>query len=223
MSERPIIFSAPMVWAILEGRKTQTRRVVKPQPDAVTRGEPYQWEYHGAMSPPEAIPIPCPYGVPGDRLLVREAFQYSTDARGTAVMVYAADDSARFLLAEDGGEGDLCGLGGVADRSRCGPVDRWRSPIHMPRWASRLTLVVKAVRVERVQAISEGDAIAEGVGEADGRCPWCSFGCSRVEGFRVLWDSINGTAHPWESNPWVWVVEFQRAGGPQPQGEGGTP
>lgn len=205
--ERPILFSSPMVRAILEGRKSQTRRVVKPQPDAESV---MHMVYAGGSGRSESRR--CPYGVPGDRLWVREKHQHTTTARGEGVIVYAADDEARFLLAEDGGEGDLCGVGGKADRSRCLPIDRWRPSIHMPRWASRLTLEVVSVRAERLQSITWSDAIAEGMKDPrrsvlrthpiDPRAP-------RVQ-YAALWDEINGKGS-WESGPWVWVVEFRRS------------
>lgn len=172
MKERPILFSGPMVNAIREERKTQTRRVVKPQPEL----ESNEWHYEksrglsvdhyywkdGSPANDKLVAEQCPYGVPGDRLWVREAWAKSSCDRGSGVIRYAADDTARFVVAEDGGEGDWCGLAGVADASRCLPVDRWRPSIHMPRWACRLVLEVVSVRVERLQAISEADAIAEG-------------------------------------------------------------
>ena len=190
-----------MVRAILENRKTQTRRVVK-NAHIITCDD-----RTGATD------TKCPYGVPGDRLWVKESHQHSTDARGNSVIVYAADDAAFFLLAEDNGEGDLCGVGGKADRSRCYPIDRWRPSIHMHRWASRITLEVVSIRVERVQEISVSDALAEGMiptwnGESSPGVP-CP---NELQQFRDLWIKINGPAS-WESNIWAWVVEFKRIGG----------
>lgn len=212
MTERPIIFSGPMVRAILEGRKTQTRRVVRwnsRRADEVDDGEGEgngfivlqggEWwpcyRYDG-----NEIPLGCPYGVPGDRLWVRETWQ-NVGAMCENEIIYAADDQDA--------------------------VNRWRSPIHMPRWASRITLEVVGVRVERVQDITEEDARAEGVQtEADfygdkniktylGSTPWHRYNAdacaaaSAAESFMTLWESINGKGS-WDANPWVWVVEYRR-------------
>ena len=195
MKERPILFSGPMVRAILEGRKTQTRRVVKPQPPTafvtvrVEDGTQFSWclRNQSAFDLPESaadwLTLRCPYGVPGDRLWVRETWGSCT-TNGTVCSGYRADVALRPEI-EAG-------------------VDRWRPSIHMPRWASRLLLEVKAVRVERLQEISEDDAFAEGISGGD----WLG---NPVGTYRELWDSINAKrGHSWESNPWVWVVEFER-------------
>ena len=162
VKERPIIFSAKMVRAIQAGRKTMTRRVVKPQP-SVDESEERQWK--------------CPYGEPGENLWLRETFQW--DGVGTDV-VYRADfdDETAKSIVEGSG-------------------DRWRPSIYMPRWASRILLDVTDVRVERLQDISESDAMSEGVASLDE--------------FKCLWDAINGKrGYSWDSNPWVWVVSFRR-------------
>ena len=236
MKERPILFSAPMGRAIIEGRKTQTRRVVKPQgcmqPECWDNCH-VQWSTKGHSGPAwyasdigyedeGSTAINCPYGAPGDRLWVRERHAYTTDDMANFVIVYSDDTEARCLLATDGGEGDMCGVGKRCDRSRCGAIARWRPSIHMPRWASRLTLEIDSVRVERLRDISNDDAIAEGM-----LCG-CNMGfsgvgwdntpieCSRCSGcfgwrdlFGVTWDEINGDC-AWASNPWVWVVEFRK-------------
>lgn len=193
MTERPILFSAPMVRAILAGTKTQTRRVIKPQPPSnCVRPMAYEgtwtWEYmrHGVHLGPD-----CPYGKPGDTLWVRETWGLmglgGVAARPTPLfkpgLVFAADSTERPL--------------------------RWRSSIHMPRWASRISLRVTSVRVERVQDISEEDAIAEGVEGYDPEACWNAGTRSARMVFRDLWVSING-AESWEANPWVWVVGFER-------------
>ena len=200
MAERPIIFSAPMVRAIIEGRKTQTRRIVKPQPVGkqrvveglahVTKGmnpadDGAVWYVGDCIGP--GTEIRCPYGVPGDALWVKEAHRLlDCGCRETCRVPwhvwYDADES------------------GYAGAANC----RLRPSIHMPRWACRLTLAVKAVRVERLQEITEADAIAEGVQSAGAPASLTNVGA-----FAKLWDSINGTRHPWASNPWVWVVEFE--------------
>jgi hypothetical protein len=196
--ERPILFSGPIIRAILEGRKTQTRRVVKPRPPAdhpfpqpcVNDG--YWWndskDDHDDVSfwPTYSTCLPCPYGKPGDRLWVRE-----THMIHGGEIAYAATDQ------------HLVGC------------DRWKPSIHMPRWASRITLEITGVRVERLDDISEADAMAEGAErpvlsatELDG-IPVHPMTGSYADGFRDLWESINGP-ESWAENPWVWVVEFQK-------------
>ena len=187
MTERPILFSAPMVRAILAGTKTQTRRVLKGmQPWGCNGGKP-EWAIAGTQPP-------CPYGQPGDLLWVRETF-----AEGIHQMadvnhwVYAAD---RF-----------------GEQQRLG--DRWKPSIHMPRAACRLVLEITSVRAERLQAISENDAKAEGI-EQTAHDFWRLYGShyganatfSPRTSFRTLWESING-AESWAADPWVWVVEFR--------------
>lgn len=219
MKERPILFSAPMVRAILAGTKTQTRRVAKlPIDDALDDGERIDlawlngdghagpgWYVAEAEYPEEGSHfVRCPYGVPGDRLWVRETW-----ARGDAY----CDPEAESVLYSADGQLVVLGVGGTPDRrlgawivhedNRCSV--RWRPSIHMPRWASRITLEVTGVRVERLQDISEEDARAEGFGfeppsTVDPR-----------EGFRLAWSGLNGKRAPWASNPWVWAVEFKRA------------
>lgn len=187
-NERPILFSGAMVRAILDGKKTQTRRVVKPQPPA--DWVPSPWPYDGAAWSDRR----CPYGAPGDRLWVRETWApISPDEERRPIrecrIEYRADTSA----ARPGGW----------DEDTDDPeAARWRPSIHMPRWASRLTLEVTGVRVERVQDISEDDARAEGV---------YPYADNPRRFFQELWNSINGArGYGWNSNPWVWVVEFRR-------------
>lgn len=198
MKERPILFSGPMVRAILDGRKTQTRRVLKRQyldPTWIIRpatadrfnGHTHDWWLPGGTVPVAAIR--CPYGVPGDRLWVREAFGIPDapyEREDKSLLIYRADESPR-----------------MAELNK----HFWRPSIFMPRWASRLTLEVLRVRVERLQEISEDDAKAEGaVGAAVE-----TFAPSHRAAFENLWGEING-AESWKANPWVWVVEFQRTG-----------
>jgi hypothetical protein len=207
MKERPILFNAEMVRAILEGRKSQTRRAVKPQPkmryrslgacrlaerltDGLIDGQ------RTFDSLPESIPthpehgglIRCPYGVAGDRLWVRETWCYAS-----------AKDVKKALYRADWPPHDY------------GP--KWRPSIHMPRWASRITLEVVSVRVERVQDISEEDARAEGCDYDDGKPPEGFDEEDRpiaLLEFRNLWDSINAKRGlGWNVNPWVWAVEFK--------------
>lgn len=205
MKERPILFSGPMVRAILTGKKTQTRRLMRPQPEWDPAMDGGRWWISGrhvtTLSWERAAPVEwmlrngyCPHGVPGDRVWVRETFARSSDlARG---YVYAADSHvSRF---------DIDG-------------EHWTPSIHMPRQASRIDLEIVSVRAERLRDISEADAHAEGapvefrisvrVGDkgTDERIPNSHRG-----GFANLWDHINGDRATWESNPWVWVVEFKR-------------
>ena len=201
MSEKPILMSSPMVRAILEGRKTQTRRVAKKQPisgDVKPTKDDGIWSSQTERS--VVSYFSCPYGQPGDRLWVRETFQHTCDVKGDACVRYKADGKAMHSWANDSGEGDWVKVSG-----ECVPVDNphWKPSIFMPRWASRITLELTAVRVERVQDIGEDDAIAEGI-ERDAMCGPLSW-------YQTLWDSINAKrGFGWAVNPWVWVIEFRK-------------
>ena len=188
MKERPIIFSAPMVRALLAGTKTQTRRIVK--------ARDLEWmDVHQGLREPDNAER-CPYGQPGDRLWVRETWRAELTWNTTkpseipdeAALWYEADDQQR-----NNGRGTKF-------------KGKLRSSIHMPRWASRITLEITSVRVERLRACNEVDAIAEGA-------PWAACGApqegSHKAGFAQLWEQINGHGS-WEANPWVWVIEFRR-------------
>jgi hypothetical protein len=212
MTDRPILFSAPMVRAILRAvdPKTQTRRVVKLPSIIIEPGEPEatsaawldQHEsgpgFYGWMTeyPEEgSVPLRCPYGQAGDRLWVREAFAFALEN----VRNEGIPDS--IIFRADGNDDWPHG---------------WRPSIHMPRWASRITLEVTGVRVERLQDISEADALAEGVSFVADACArfgveglassWCD--CA-VTAYSALWESINGPGSL-AANPYVWVVEFRR-------------
>lgn len=190
---RPILFSGPMVRAILEDRKTVTRRQVKhdlacrfdePRGQAdVDAGYPFVESDDGWVS---AVKV-CSYGRPGDRLWVRETFNRTNPGGAEGVYYYRAD--GRFPSAIGGGR--FCG------------DEAWKPSIHMPRIASRILLEITAVRVERLQDITNEQAMAEGIGE-----PLDERYAASVD-FRELWESING-AESWNANPWVWVVEFKR-------------
>ncbi len=202
-TEHPILFSAPMVRAILAGQKTVTRRLVKPQPpagcDRVTL-MPLSTEasWHNDASR-EKHPAPrkrdgdawmrCPYGSPGDRLWVRETWR--ADDYDDAGTIYVADLPAE--LFEEAGD-----------------LVKWRPSIHMPRNRSRLTLAVEEVRVERLHAIDEADAVREGLPPRLPEGTALSGNSSARQRFEWLWDHINGTRAPWASNPWVWRVQFRR-------------
>ena len=186
MRERPILFSAPMVRAILAGTKTQTRRIMKPRRDRYVGCELALNELAGEVNAGDYTNAPM---APGDRLWVREAHYIIGEYR--EVFFRATQDSSTSPTL-----------------SWPGP---WRPSIHMPRWASRITLEVTGVRVEKLQEISYEDAKAEGAEfwRNDGTLtdlPPCSQ--HRYE-FEDLWTSING-ADSWNANPWVWVVSFRR-------------
>ncbi|USW94229.1 hypothetical protein NHF39_23275 [Pseudomonas proteolytica] len=227
IKERPILFSAPMVRAILEGRKTVTRRVMKCQPDAdatitvesynvaVTNRRGYQEagpEIFGAWWRDGESGCKCPYGKPGDRLWVRETF---IDLRGTGVEHRPDPDGPlqRYAYAAD------CRPGSHSDEARKDFGLKYKPSIHMPRAACRILLEVTDVRVERLQDLDEDQAQAEGIGDHEFGCsrpcepdgyPACSCGSlSYVDSFQRLWESINGP-QAWDANPWVWVVEFKR-------------
>lgn len=206
MTERPILFSAPMVCALLAGRKTQTRRVVRPRhdwhvdevPDESGAFRPWPVFEAYVYAEPETVEVPCPYGDPGDRLWVKESIR---------------------RVAEPVGEERWCESEYIADGSPT-EADAWPwknralPSIHMPRGLSRITLEVTAVRVERLQAISDADAIAEGLESAvdDGVRYWGPPGhghfIPRIA-FRSLWEGINGP-ESWAANPWVWAITFKR-------------
>lgn len=198
MKERPILFSAPMVRALLNCTKSQTRRVVKPQPDEDGLSRPIGSPYWHDTSARE---YRCPYGQPGDRLWVREAFIHEpADYCWEASVSIPSRPSHTTYRADC--DGDTRGAG-------------WKPSIHMPRNLSRIDLEITAVRVERLHDISETDARAEGI--IDGGCLNCGnpepCGCDSPapdarESFCHLWQSINGEKS-WHANPWVWVVEFR--------------
>lgn len=210
MKERGIIFAGESVRAIISGRKTQTRRIVKPRHDFYMgeREGGSSWPYFEpyVYADPEPIEVPCPYGVPGDRLCVKETWRPSWHDDIRACVEYRADGAKIKPTIRDEGVGFH--FFGECDASE--PTDRWRSSMFMPRWASRLTLEVVAVRVERLQEITEADAIAEGCEghPVDGHAGY-PIGGSPVDEYRDGWNSINGKRAPWASNPWVWAVTFR--------------
>ena len=205
MKVRPMLFSAPMVRALLDGSKTQTRRVVKPQPESrhieqvgsmlgfkKRNGDGF-WLWPNAR---EKILTDCPYGQPGDRLWVREN-GWERPERTPKMMREGADTWEPYYFDADG----------LTDQDS-EDFKAWgfkrRPSIHMPRIASRITLEITGVRVERLQDISRGDAMAEG-------CPFPNMakGDDPRQWYTALWDQING-AGSWKTNPWVWVVEFKK-------------
>ncbi|MCA7012502.1 hypothetical protein LF934_07560 [Dickeya dadantii] len=185
MKERGMIFNADMVRAILDGRKTQTRRIIKLSHE---RGmvNPVVCGKNGEISSVTCrlAPTLCPHGGVGDRLWVRETFASGLCTETT--LAYRATHKPEDL--EEG----------------WGEAIKWTPSIHMPRWASRITLEITGVRVERLNDISDVDAMAEG----------CSTSCMRSgdslsDVYARLWSSIYG-ADNWQANPWVWVIEFRR-------------
>lgn len=209
MKEHPILFSAPMVRAIFNGSKSQTRRALRVQPPEWVKvwngsdgAEHFFFDREeddegGRHWPDYAKGLPCPYGQPDDQLWVRETWAQNwnqlSDTRMDRSYVYRADGAQR---AQDNGT-DL----------------PWKPSIHMPRAASRITLEITGVRVERLQDISEADAYAEGIEqtefceEAEHAQPATGALPGRYA-YRALWESINGPGS-WGANPWVWVVEFR--------------
>ncbi|EKN4139355.1 hypothetical protein DVQ18_21555 [Yersinia enterocolitica] len=193
MNEKAILFNSEMVNAILSGRKTQTRRIMGNQPAGqdleavhVRHNDDFNFQWYGNLG--ESSYFPCPLGKPGDQLWVREAFAAGLCTEST--LAYRATHKTEDL--EEG----------------WGETIKWTPSIHMPRWASRINLLITGVRVERLQSITLGDICKE-VG-----CGLYDF-FPATDGFRVwteLWDSIYGQkeGENWQANPWVWVIEFER-------------
>lgn len=233
MKMKPILFSTPMVQAILEGRKTQTRRVLK-----ASRGKQAEWLTHQLLNKaiisglglsheadgygdfgvqlghPQGGPLGfviCPYGQQGDILWVRETFQYYGDEEGNIGYLYKAK------------EGDQEKLDQFHDNV-------WRPSIHMPKEAARIFLRITDIRVERLQDITEDDAMAEGAEPMHHRCGGFGYyeaggeimDCTCLSwdhgeyymGFKSLWESINGP-DSWQSNPFCWVLSFEKIEKPE--------
>lgn len=211
MKERPILFSAPMVRALLDGSKTQTRRVLKqatgPSLSVGIEDEPgvAELSWLSGDGPGHDVhetirKVPCPYGQPGDRLWVRENFSgpHCMEASEGCAAVppgkWAQCSSIWYWADGEPGYGDWT---------------RPRPSIHMPRWASRISLEIVGVRVERLQDISEADARAEGITlHPDHHDKPHDSIYGPVQTYRDLWESLNGP-NSWAANPWVWVVEFK--------------
>jgi hypothetical protein len=220
MAERPILMSAPMVRALLEGRKTQTLRIIKlidPPPHQFPEATLVEcwhvpdglvWAYPGGEHVSCRPAARCPYGKPGDRLWVRETWlpcchgSYEAWPRNGGTPVDA--QQAFIQYKEDAPIDDYKGF--------------WRSSIHMPRWASRFTLEITEVRVQRLQEISKEDVVAEGVKAQCVYCrandETCSDGSDSCSGefqysYMQLWESINGGVGSWDLNPWVWAISFK--------------
>lgn len=212
MKERPILFSWPMVRATLEGRKTQTRQVIDP------RGwKPGKFGWNGDVHDFSMLNSSL-YGHPGDRLWVREGWRF----------VDCEFDGARWSAQYDYRAGYNTSLNARHFFEGTDPYIKlgWRSCIHMPREASRISLEITSVRVERLQSIFWFDALNEGVvevmGDRDNTNPTCRGYVGREDGLKFgiratprdayhdLWDSINAKRGlGWDANPWVWVVDFK--------------
>ncbi|ELI8104576.1 hypothetical protein ABND02_004116 [Yersinia enterocolitica] len=253
MNEKPILFNSEMVQAILSGRKTQTRRIMKAQPSEhfhpqtihgamdftahwYTPGvidkdgylQPARKDVFGVADEDEGYA--CPLGAVGDQLWVRETFALLGNEDGVCVdwqdnMVKGDEQAAAriYKASCEQKHGDY-GLYSIPDSAYWKPdttnmkyEGTWRPSIHMPRWASRINLLITGVRVERLNDISEQDAISEGL-----ECyvddgvpyygPFNNGDCRPDVVFRGLWDSIYGQkeGENWQANPWVWVIEFER-------------
>ncbi|HBZ8551638.1 TPA: hypothetical protein MM834_004294 [Salmonella enterica subsp. houtenae] len=223
MKERGMIFNAEMVRAILDGRKTQTRRVLGTYQDAVKFCP--EWDVNGKQifivlgekdhtgMNPVITAIPCPFGQPGDRIWVRETFRVHSRATDFATLVYRA--SVRNSWTEQTHRVP------VAVCNKPATADKWTPSIHMPRWASRILLEITDVRVERLHSISERDALREGLFQLPASGRYCLqpgmqyFGMashSAKEVYSWLWASVYGE-ESWAANPWVWVIEFKRVEG----------
>ncbi|MEX2964243.1 hypothetical protein [Microbulbifer sp. TYP-18] len=210
--ERPILFNGPMVRAILEGRKTQTRRIIKPQPFNGASGESAIKQIGGLRDEQTLsqvmtsawqagfVDTTCPCGEEGDRLWVRETFRLSTH-----------NDCPHY-------EPCNCRSGVPFYRSDAEiGEEKWKPSIHMPRWASRITLEITNIRVERLREMSQEDAYCEGVtrelrnsfGYACDESEEIFNTRQSKETFSFLWESIYGDGS-WDANPWVWVIEFKR-------------
>lgn len=191
---RPILFSGPMVRAILDGRKTVTRRAIKPQPRYRGRVILCDWLYHNCEPErqrygfsTEDADIPCPYGSPGDRLWVRETWSPIPEMKPSG---YFTDPKWKNRTCWYAADNDRPIWGG-----------KWKPSIFMPRAMSRITLEIKSVNIERLQDITEEDAIKEGFEQTE-------FILSRRR-FELLWAELNGK-ESWAQNPWVWRIEFER-------------
>ncbi|MDI3223535.1 hypothetical protein [Klebsiella michiganensis] len=210
MKERGMIFNGEMVLAILDGRKTQTRRPVKfPVHDKNLGCELAGNELAGELSAGNYLN--SVFGKPGDRIWVREAFRVHSRATDVATLVYKASERNSWT--------EQTRRVPVAVCNKPATPEKWTPSLHMPRWASRILLEITDVRVERLNTISEEDARAEGI--IDGGCLNCGepepCGCANPEpdatdAFAYLWQSIYGQEN-WNANPWVWVIEFKRVEG----------
>ncbi|MFD1226803.1 hypothetical protein [Pseudochrobactrum kiredjianiae] len=223
MRTAPILFSAPMIRALYNGRKTQTRRILKPQPtdaNSKFRGFAGVSDTKAVFTsdfPAQPETVRLPYSV-GDRLWVRESWRCNSWAADVATIFYKAHENCSYTEMHE--QFPIAGQKGIA------PSQSWKPSIHMPRWISRLTLTITNVRIERLQDISEEDAMAEGITmtlEDSPACAWFSgihtntnLAPENMDGwhfndaqaaFQDLWNKING-ANAWDANPWVIALTF---------------
>jgi hypothetical protein len=242
MKERPILFGGAMVRALLAGSKTQTRRVAKlPHNNRLGQWEPTTigGENGGRTAAGETVPLQgaiwhtrtgdslmCPHGQPSDRLWVRETFYcdnaFYPNGVGVSAM-WREVDGQRTLIPIDEQRAEMLTenmyyrADGEPHFEGAEGKTPWRPSIHMPRWASRITLEVTGVRVERLRDISEADARAEGIELLNGRYTFnggLHESRSARDAYQALWDSLNAArGYGWDVNPWVWVVEFRRVAG----------
>lgn len=230
MKERPILFSAPMVRAILPGNKTKTRRIVqwgRVHMDGISPDMCNENGYKALSDDRKSIRVApwtkhalellvCPYGQPGDRLWVRETWKYcGWSEDGIPQIEYKADGYERFIsdypdewIGRIEDEWAKLSTPDNYNIDRSASDRKWRPSIHMPRWASRITLEIVSVRVERLQDIDDRESGKEGIRYYPYKGPYCDSGKLI---FKQLWESINGDGS-WDANPWVWVIEFRRIG-----------
>ncbi|WP_411178240.1 hypothetical protein ACHQIY_15290 [Klebsiella pneumoniae] len=217
ITERGMIFNGEMVRALLDGRKTQTRRIVKGTDSAVKFCK--EWNINGeevfvvlgekdhtGMNPVLGA-ISCPFGAVGNRIWEREAFRVRSRATDVAILVYKASERNSWTEQTHRVPVAVC--------NKPATPEKWTPSLHMPRWASRILLEITDVRVERLNAINEHDAQAEGVAKLRGgfwkhyQPGWTQHQLSARGSFVTLWKSIYGD-ESWNSNPWVWVIKFKR-------------
>ncbi|EOS7188539.1 TPA: hypothetical protein NBM61_000063 [Klebsiella pneumoniae] len=224
MKERGMIFNGEMVRALLDGRKTQTRRIVKGTDSAVKFCK--EWNINGeevfvvlgekdhtGMNPVLGA-ISCPFGAVGNRIWVREAFRVHSRATDVATLVYKASERNSWTEQTHRVPVAVC--------NKPATPEKWTPSLHMPRWASRILLEITDVRVERLNAISEEDAEAEGINMealADSQDRYDCIADHNMTGrptatgaFKYLWESIYGE-ESWKANSWVWVISFKRVEG----------
>ncbi len=206
-----MIFNAEMVRALLDGRKTQTRRPIKWKQTRFTeigeREDGSKWPWSEDAEHACDFWHPCPFGAVGDRIWVREAFRVHSRATDVATLVYKASERNSWT--------EQTRRVPVAVCNKPATPEKWTPSLHMPRWASRILLEITDVRVERLNAINEHDAQAEGVAKLRGgfwkhyQPGWTQHQLSARGSFVTLWKSIYGD-ESWNSNPWVWVIKFKR-------------
>nr|WP_279288381.1 hypothetical protein [Klebsiella pneumoniae] len=211
ISERGMIFNAEMVRALLDGRKTQTRRPIIWKQTRFTeigeREDGSKWPWSEDAEHACDFWHPCPFGAVGDRIWVREAFRVHSRATDVATLVYKASERNSWT--------EQTRRVPVAVCNKPATPEKWTPSLHMPRWASRILLEITDVRVERLNAINEHDAQAEGVAKLRGgfwkhyQPGWTQHQLSARGSFVTLWKSIYGD-ESWNSNPWVWVIKFKR-------------